>query len=192
MLVAILIKAAVIIPALIVIMVLTTTRRITFFQVELITAILIIPSVAWHWIIIQRFFIEGNNCKTAASVLWTMHLILVVESIWFYIKLWVITVFLFCSAALHLIKQYTERRARENQSRQAYDVLMREDKWTVSHTNIDPEEFWIICMESFDDNLKITQLPCNEKHIYHSKCIADWAITNPKCPLWNTDIEIQN
>lgn len=189
-LLTLLIKGLVIIPLIIVIMVLVSTRRLSFFQIELLTAVLIIPSIAWHWIIIARFFADKNDCRGKATMLWSMHLLLVVESVWFFIKLWVITIYLAWSVTLYLIKDYSDQRNREKESKRAYEALAKEDKWIIDHQKIDPEEFCIICMEAFDDDNKITQLPCNSKHVYHSQCIAEWVLTNPKCPLCNTDITV--
>ena len=41
----------------------------------------------------------------------------------------------------------------------------------------------IICMETFEDNQKVTALPCDERHYFHSKCILSWSERHRNCPL---------
>jgi hypothetical protein len=47
-----------------------------------------------------------------------------------------------------------------------------------------------ICLDYFNENEKclVTPLPCNNKHIFHSKCINEWFLKQNKCPLCKTDI----
>ena len=46
-----------------------------------------------------------------------------------------------------------------------------------------------ICLDDFVVGDKIMYLPCF--HYYHSKCIEKWAHSSDKCPLCNTEIDIQ-
>ena len=46
-----------------------------------------------------------------------------------------------------------------------------------------------ICLDDFVVGDKIMYLPCF--HYYHSKCIEKWAHSSDKCPLCNTEINIQ-
>ena len=46
-----------------------------------------------------------------------------------------------------------------------------------------------ICLDDFVVGDKIIYLPCF--HYYHSQCIEKWAHSSDKCPLCNTEINIQ-
>ena len=41
----------------------------------------------------------------------------------------------------------------------------------------------VICMEEYKETDEVIELPCNEKHFFHSKCITDWLNSNNSCPL---------
>ena len=40
-----------------------------------------------------------------------------------------------------------------------------------------------ICLEDFTDEDRVTPLPCDERHYFHSHCIEDWFRRNDSCPL---------
>ena len=46
-----------------------------------------------------------------------------------------------------------------------------------------------ICLDDFVVGDKIIYLPCF--HYYHAQCIEKWAHSSDKCPLCNTEINIQ-
>lgn len=46
----------------------------------------------------------------------------------------------------------------------------------------------VICTVEFNDKDIISQLPCNEKHCYHSECIRQWADKKTICPLCRNNI----
>lgn len=41
----------------------------------------------------------------------------------------------------------------------------------------------IICMETFVDGEKVTCLPCDDRHYFHSDCILSWSERYRNCPL---------
>ena len=41
----------------------------------------------------------------------------------------------------------------------------------------------IICMEAFKEGDKVTALPCDERHYFHSECILSWSERYRNCPL---------
>ena len=43
-----------------------------------------------------------------------------------------------------------------------------------------------ICLEDFKENEKVSPLPCDNRHYFHTHCIKDWANHNLYCPLCNT------
>ena len=42
---------------------------------------------------------------------------------------------------------------------------------------------YIICMENFQQGQKVTALPCDERHYFHSECILSWSERHRNCPL---------
>lgn len=46
----------------------------------------------------------------------------------------------------------------------------------------------IICMEDYRTSDSITPMPCNSKHVFHSKCIKKWLKKNNSCPLCKTSV----
>ena len=67
---------------------------------------------------------------------------------------------------------------------------------TIVRTNWDPEVFkahdeCAICAEPFRESDKVTPLPCNPKHYFHSECTVKWFSTGQgsdtsTCPLCKT------
>ena len=49
----------------------------------------------------------------------------------------------------------------------------------------------IICLEEFKATDRVTPLPCNTRHYFHSKCIEQWNLKQKFCPLCNTPFTIQ-
>lgn len=49
----------------------------------------------------------------------------------------------------------------------------------------DKDECCVICLEEFQlgDKRQIAQLNCNQKHIFHYECMAEWVKTKSTCPL---------
>ncbi|CDW87314.1 UNKNOWN [Stylonychia lemnae] len=45
-----------------------------------------------------------------------------------------------------------------------------------------------ICLEPFNAEGEIIELSCNEGHVFHFKCLQDWAIRQQNCPLCRKDL----
>lgn len=45
-----------------------------------------------------------------------------------------------------------------------------------------------ICLDDFHSKDLVRRLPCNANHVFHSKCILDWFISNSRCPLCNEPV----
>jgi len=41
----------------------------------------------------------------------------------------------------------------------------------------------LICSEEYKDNDEITELNCDKRHYFHTKCIQDWLKRKLECPL---------
>ena len=43
-----------------------------------------------------------------------------------------------------------------------------------------------ICMDTFEPGQKVTALPCDIRHYFHTRCILSWSRTTRNCPLCKT------
>ena len=50
----------------------------------------------------------------------------------------------------------------------------------------------VVCMEVFLDGVKVTALPCDERHYFHSECILSWSERNRNCPLCKKDYNVRD
>lgn len=41
----------------------------------------------------------------------------------------------------------------------------------------------IICTEQFTDDAEVSELACNDKHIFHTGCISEWMKKSTTCPV---------
>jgi hypothetical protein len=62
------------------------------------------------------------------------------------------------------------------------------DALTMNESGFNPFLFnshkeCIICMEKFTEGQKVTALPCDERHYFHSECILSWSERHRNCPL---------
>lgn len=55
---------------------------------------------------------------------------------------------------------------------------------------LDPEVFCAICLEYYSHDDYITTLPCDSRHLFHTKCIEQWLSKNNKCPLCKKMVDI--
>lgn len=59
---------------------------------------------------------------------------------------------------------------------------------------IDPEDSCIICYEEYTEEAEVTKLSCNEKHLFHTKCIESWisqghnSCPNCRAPIADLDL----
>ena len=62
-------------------------------------------------------------------------------------------------------------------------------KLTLNESNFNPWLFegagveCVICMEAFANGQKVTALPCDIRHYFHSRCILAWSENTRNCPL---------
>lgn len=41
----------------------------------------------------------------------------------------------------------------------------------------------VVCFETYEADQQVVELPCDERHFFHTKCIEDWLKKNNSCPL---------
>ena len=208
------IKGTVVLPCTIALLVITSKRSLNFRQLELITASVSIFSAGWFLLIILKSWIFwklvlyaknsntiitdtlpsidwNNDWRNNAFCLWLIQVIMFLEAVWFFWKLTYIVVMLIWTIVIQsIVSKYSDYKTKHDKQK-ACDAVLKEQSWKMDRTQLDPDEFWIICMDVFDEDSQITLLPCNERHFYHSQCISDWVKSNPKCPLWNTLIKVE-
>ena len=46
-------------------------------------------------------------------------------------------------------------------------------------------------MEPFDENQKVTPLPCSIKHYFHTNCIETWMKRQTVCPFCRQEINVK-
>ena len=63
-----------------------------------------------------------------------------------------------------------------------------EQSLTLNESDYNPYLFdsykeCVICMENFQQGQKVTALPCDQRHYFHSECILSWSERHRNCPL---------
>jgi hypothetical protein len=63
------------------------------------------------------------------------------------------------------------------------------EQWKRAFTIRDQEVtiYCSVCLEEFKKGEEVIELHCGKGHIFHPKCIEDWAQRNKSCPLCRTD-----
>jgi len=103
--------------------------------------LLTIPSAVWSFIIIQRFFASGNNCRTQAEGLWIIHLVLLFEAGVFFIKLLVVISSLaFSIVSIYASDVYNSWKVTKD-TEKAYEAVLNNDLWKIRQSEVDPQEF---------------------------------------------------
>ena len=46
----------------------------------------------------------------------------------------------------------------------------------------------VICLEDYADKEKVVELDCNDKHLFHMKCMEEWVVKNDICPMCRVPI----
>ena len=72
---------------------------------------------------------------------------------------------------IDVVKDYVKKKARK------FDP--------ASHPTDTDVDCCVICLEPYliTDNVKVVQLNCNSKHLFHLKCINEWLDKNDICPM---------
>ena len=52
-----------------------------------------------------------------------------------------------------------------------------------NYEDFNEHEECTICLETFNEDDKVTPLPCDTRHYFHSHCIESWFRRNNYCPL---------
>ena len=49
--------------------------------------------------------------------------------------------------------------------------------------------FCIVCMEEFQNKQRITYLPCDPRHFFHTNCIRIWLVKSDTCPICKEEVD---
>jgi C4-type Zn-finger protein len=52
------------------------------------------------------------------------------------------------------------------------------------------QEQCIICMDDFSEKSEVSELKCDERHIFHTACLQKWMQQNLNCPLCKTTVKL--
>lgn len=185
---AIFIKGAIVIPICIVLTLCSHFRIIKTHQLEIIASVISIPSSGWFWYITSTYFSKGNDCKSTQKPIFYIHTILTIEALWFFFKLILIVLVLTIVIIALFVENYLKCRRAKDKSKTVKDKIMERESLNLTASKINPEEFCVICMEVYKPDDKVIRLPWAKTHFFHSKCLSEWIDHQPKCPLWNTEI----
>ena len=187
-LLSIIIKGGLVIPYIISMIFITQKRYLSFSTIELITMVIIIPSWAWFVNAILKFTAGSNDWRKHAFFYFIVDFVLFMEALLFFSKLFIVIVVLTFSLLYMYISDFYSKWRTKREGELAYEAVLNDDELKIRKSEVDPDEFCIICMEAFDSNDQITQLSWNIKHLFHADWIAEWVQTHPKWPLCNIPI----
>lgn len=94
-------------------------------------------------------------------------------------------------------RQQRDARARQLRERlpvvnKVIDRLNRNKKqFTNLSQKAKSQESCIICMEEFKADSEISELTCDERHIFHTTCLQEWMKQSLICPLCKTDVQVK-
>lgn len=136
------------------------------------------------------YFSDDNNCQDYTDT----STFLVIMLIFLFFGLLILLLFcllLICGPILYC--QYRDAMRRpgkfegEGQIAQAIDRLQRSQYNPATMT---AETTCTICYEDFKPGDQVTQLKCNEAHLFHTDCIIEWISRGENtCPLCRADID---
>ena len=84
---AIIIKGCIVVPLSIILTMIAYLRMMKTNQMEIISSVIAVPSSGWFWYVTSTYFNAENNCRHDAKYLFYIHTLLVIEALWFFLKL---------------------------------------------------------------------------------------------------------
>ena len=96
--------------------------------------------------------------------------------------------------SLHnLRRSEVESETANSQFRRTYETSMfNEREYTESEKTKESSKTCAICLCEFEVGEKVCALPCDDSHIFHTKCIEQWLETNSVCPVCRTFVALPN
>ncbi|CAI2378074.1 unnamed protein product [Moneuplotes crassus] len=135
-----------------------------------------------------NFFSHHNENGTCQNY-WPIYLYL---GYGFYVFLQACIFICTCSILLVFICIYTRRMNRPNWTGANNQMLNRLVRTNFTPENYNEDEACPVCLEEFKEEDEIITLPCNGRHIFHTKCILEWLPRNNACPLCKEPVSIES
>ena len=74
----------------------------------------------------------------------------------------------------------------------AANAIARLKKTTFGNLDEDKKKFaphCIVCYADFKDEDQLSELACDDRHIFHTECIQKWLETDLRCPICKKDVD---
>ena len=143
--------------------------------------------VIWGYVI---YYSDDNNCQDYSDTSAFLVIMIILLFIGLFVLL-AVCLLLICGPILYC--QYRDALRRpgkfegEGQIAQAIDRLQRSQYNPATMT---AETTCAICQEDFKRGDQVTQLKCNEAHLFHTDCIVEWISRGENtCPLCRAPID---
>ena len=95
--------------------------------------------------------------------------------------------------SLHNLRRSEVESEANSQFRRTYETSMfNEREYTESERTKESSKTCAICLCEFEVGENVCALPCDDGHIFHTKCIEQWLETNSMCPVCRTFIALPN
>ncbi|XP_057814466.2 uncharacterized protein LOC131028234 [Cryptomeria japonica] len=72
-----------------------------------------------------------------------------------------------------------------------YVPARKETMKEISYKHISEGSICAICLDNFLVEEQACEMPCNENHIFHTKCIRQWLKRQNTCPVCRTEFPKQ-
>ena len=85
-----------------------------------------------------------------------------------------------------------DRQARLDRIPMAANAIARLKKTTFGNLDEEKKQFaphCIICYADFKDDDQLSELACDDRHIFHTECIQKWLETDLRCPICKKDVD---
>jgi hypothetical protein len=146
----------------------------------------------WLFYGYDMFYSDKNNCDNFDSTAFLNSLMFVILFIGYFLC-FVYLMILFTLPCLYMaIREQAEANRINNGGVIQAQVPMILS--SLSRTQYDPQMFQhetscIICLVDYEPSDTVTQLRCDERHYFHSKCVEDWIKQgNNRCPYCRAPI----
>ena len=95
-----------------------------------------------------------------------------------------------------LCKSQQQRRLRQQQLISRFSiaktVIGRNKKlFSLLSAKAKESETCIICMSEFKESDEVSELNCDERHVFHAECIEKWLQTQLKCPICKREVKAE-
>ena len=95
--------------------------------------------------------------------------------------------------SLHNLRRNEVESEANSQFRRKYETSMFDKReYTESEKAKESSKTCTICLCEFEVGESVCALPCDDSHIFHTKCIEQWLETNSVCPVCRTFIAMPN